>query len=135
MVSAVAALGKFQGGQQCDADKFISAIWSSTNEEDYKLSQSSCLKSCKENYPGDMAEGYFCCEYAEYKEGDISCTLANMTESLSLISQEYAQGNEKNDWFWAYMMGQGGDDWDWMGAGANSLAIAASSAILMANML
>ena len=92
MMSAVAAMGRFDGGKQCDATKFVAASWSTNNEEDYKLSKNSCQKSCKDNYPGDEAAAdlFYCCEYAEIKDGQIFCTLAQMTDSDSLESQEYA---------------------------------------------
>ena len=140
MMSAVAAMGMFDGGKQCDAAKFIAASWSTNNEEDYKLSKNSCQKSCKDKYPGDEAEQdvFYCCEYAEIKDGSVFCTLAQMTDSDSLETQEYAQGNEKNDWYWAFMvndMYEGDDMWMGMGNGANTLALAASSVILIASAL
>ena len=59
-------------------------------------------------------------------------TLAQMTDSDSLESQEYAQGNEKNDWYWAYMVKDMYEDDMWTGDGAKTLAFAASSAIFIA---
>ena len=136
MMTAVAALGRFDGGKQCDTTKFTAGIWSTNNEEDYKLSQNSCMKSCNENYPGELAVNtFYCCEYAEIKDGQIFYTLAQMTDSDSLDDQEYSQGNEKNDWYWAFMVKDMYEDDMWMGDSARTLALATSSVVLIASAL
>ena len=135
LLSAVAAIGSFQGGKVCDPDMVKDTIFLIDKDDDYKLSQSSCLKKCMEEMT-PMDEENCCCEYGSTGDDYFYCSLTSMDGKNALKSQEYLAGFEDQDWYWATMMNGDMDmkDDDWMMGGANTLALEAASIVALATM-